>query len=105
MSSCSYCTGLACLNKLFIFRFQIDELPDDLNDIINAISAVTLDPSSMNVNLETVEQRKQEVMQFIRNIHRSRSNVENVSNFKLIFQKRLEQIDFRLRFRHHRGRL
>ena len=102
---CSYCTGLACLNRLFIFCFQIDELPDDLNDIINAISAVTLDPSSMNVNLETVEQRKQEVMQFIRNIHRSRSNVENVSNFKLIFQKRLEQIDFRRRFRHHRGRL
>ena len=33
----------------------------------------------MNVNHETVEQRKQEVMQFIRNIHRSRSNVDNVS--------------------------
>ena len=63
--------------------FFIDELPDDLNDIINAISAVTLDPSSMNVNLETVEQRKQEVMQFIRNIHRSRSNVDgDVSEYR-----------------------
>ena len=64
-------------------NFFIDELPDDLNDIINAISAVTLDPSSMNVNLETVEQRKQEVMQFIRNIHRSRSNVDgDVSEYR-----------------------
>ena len=56
-----------------------DELPDDLNDIINAITAVSLDPGAMNVNLETVEQRKQEVMQFIRTIHRSRSNVDDVS--------------------------
>ena len=83
-----YCTALACLNRLFIFFFSnTDELPDDLNDIINAISAVTLDPSSMNVNLETVEQRKQEVMQFIRNIHRSRSNVEDVSSFKFYSSK------------------
>jgi len=62
-----------------------DELPPDLNDIIDQISNLGIDAANnIQLHQNDIENQRAELIHYIRRLHSTRNNVDAVSNLVML---------------------
>ena len=75
-------------------KYFSDELPPDLNDIIDQISNLGIDAANnIQLHQNDIENQRAELIHYIRRLHSTRNNVDAVSNLLLVKFQRIHAYD------------
>jgi len=66
-------------------KYFSDELPPDVNDIIDQISNLGIDAANnIQLHQNDIENQRAELIHYIRRLHSTRSNVDAVSSLVML---------------------